>query len=193
MENCRQHMCFFNPAWILEATGDVEIVERDPDGAGVARFHTSSSCILIRADKHAPLIWSLSQRKCADGAILSFSEEGAHLHLVELKSTVNLSTWAHALHQLEGMYLAALAVSKLLQIDKLVSVTCYLAGATDKVTGASQTSASPALLKTPVGKSTTFGGLEAWISEIVPLPFGVNATLKKQWKDGAGLANFGPI
>jgi hypothetical protein len=111
----------------------------------------------------------------------------------ELKSTVTLGTWAHAMQQLEGMYLAALAVSKLLQIDKLVSVTCYLAGATDKVTGASQLSASPSLFKTAVGKSTTFGGLECWNSGTVPLPFGINASLKKQWKNDAGLANFGII
>lgn len=193
MDACREHLCVFNPDWIKEAHGEIDIVERDPDGAGIARFHSASPCVLIRADKHAPLIWSLSQRKCADGAILSFDDVGAHLHIVELKSTVTLGTWAHAMQQLEGMYLAALAVSRLLQIDKLLSVTCYLAGAADKVTGASRLSASPSLFKTAVGKSTTFGGLESWTSEIVPLPFGVSATLKKQWKDGAGLANFGEL
>jgi hypothetical protein len=191
IESCRSCMHLFNDAWISEAAGDIIFTERNPSGLGEARFTSKHPSIVIKADKNAPLIWALAQRKCADGAFYSFDEAGAHLHLVELKGKVSLATWAHTVQQFEGMFLTSLAIGRLLDIQKPISVTCYLAAKEDRIASASQT--APALIKAPVGKSRTFGEREAWDKEQVPLPLSFKAALVKGWQDTGGIAAFGDV
>jgi len=190
---CRSCLKHFNPVWVKEVAGEFSIVEKDAVGAATATFRSAGPCILIVADRQAPIIWALAQRKCADGAFLTFDELGAHLHIVEIKSRVTVSKWASIQHQMEGMYLSSVAVARLLSVQALGSVTCYLAGKEDAVTGARDVSASPTLLKTPVGKAKTFGGLEDWDKSEVQLPYGTKARLVRNWRGAGQVADFGAV
>jgi hypothetical protein len=192
IETCRSCLDLFNPDWVSEVSGRIVIREPNPLGKGEAVFESDTPCIMIRAKEQAPLLWALAQRKCADGAFFSFDNGEAHLHIVELKSKVTLGTWAIVVQQFEGMFLASLAAARLLEIHKPSYVTCYLAGTEDSITSESQ-SASPALLKAPVGKSRTFGGWESWDKEVIALPLGFKAALVKGWKDAGGVADFGSV
>jgi hypothetical protein len=192
IENCRLCLRFFNRDWVFETAGSIVITETNPTGMGTAVFKSDTACIIMKAQQQSPLLWALAQRKCADGAFFSFNKGEAHLHIVELKNKVTLGTWTKVVQQFEGMFLASLAAARLLEIHKPTRVTCYLAGSEDRVTNESQ-SASPALLKTPVGKTRTFGGRESWDKEVIPLPLSFEATLVKGWKNAAGVADFGSI
>jgi hypothetical protein len=145
------------------------------------------------ASSSAPLIWSLLQRKCADGAVVTFDQQGAHLHIVELKGKLTAKTWARVLEQYEGMFLTSVAVARLLEIRDFASVTCYIAGSEDSISGTSTATAAPALIKTPVGKAQSFGGLEAWTSSSILLPMDTRSALKKAWRDKSGDVHFGKI
>lgn len=191
IESCRSCLHLFNANWISEKQGALKISEDNPTGKGEARFESAKPCILVKADKQAPLLWALSQRKCADGAIISFDEDGAHFHLIELKGKIKLSTWAYMLEQFEGMFLTSIAVARLLEIQRPIKVTCYTAGTEDRVSQSQ--SASPTLLKAPVGKARTFGDWEAWNSALINLPYSIEAKLVKGWKDPNGIADFGVI
>ena len=148
IDNCRSYLSLFNAAWVCEEAGAISIDEKASDGAGSAIFSSKQACIVVRAESSSPLIWSLAQRKCADGALITFNKDGAHLHIVELKSKVTLKAWAHALQQFEGMYLTSLAISRLLKIFEVQSVTCYIAAKEYKLSDVVGASASPSLIKT---------------------------------------------
>jgi hypothetical protein len=148
-------------------------------------------CIVIKASSQSPLIWALAQRKCADGALIAFHDNETHLHIVELKATVKLGNWADILHQFEGMFLTSLAVAHLLNIHRPTHVTCYIAMIKNLITHPSRT-ASPTLLKFPVGGRETFGRLETWIREVIQLPLSFEAALVKGI-DATGAIDFGAI
>jgi hypothetical protein len=190
IEECLAHLCHFNGNYVYHASGEIEIVETSPSGAGSAVFVTEQSAVVIKTGKNGPHVWSLRQRKCADGAFLVFDDEDTRLHLVELKSKLSLKDWAHALHQFEGMYLTALAVLRLLKIDHISAVTCYIAFTAENV---STPSASPVLLKTLVGSSRTLGGREEWEKELIHLPYATVANVVKGQRPVGGSINFGPV
>jgi hypothetical protein len=190
IDRCRSCLHLFNNHWVSEASGSIIVTEKEPSGASKALFKTDLPCVIVRSGRHPPLLWALTQRKCADGAFFLFDKGEAQLHIVELKSKVTLATWAKVVEQFEGMFLTALAIARLLQVHELVRVTCYLAGTEDCITNASL-SATPTLLKAPVGMTKTFGGHESWAKEVVELPLSFKATLVKGWKDAAGVADFG--
>jgi hypothetical protein len=192
IDRCRSCLHLFNKHWVSEASGSIVVTETASDGASQAVFKTDKPCVIVKADKNAPLLWALAQRKCADCAFFLFDKDGAHLHIVELKSKIRLATWALTLNQFQGMFLTALAVARLLQVHELVRVTCYLAGTEDRITNESE-SASPTLLKAPVGMTKTFGGHESWDKGVVELPLSFKAALVKGWKDAAGVADFGSV
>jgi len=192
IDKCRSCLSLFNKDWVFEGAGSIVITETNPTGMGEAVFKSDTPCIVMKAQEQSPLLWALAQRKCADGAFFSFDKGEAHLHIVELKSKVTLATWAKVVQQFEGMFLTSLAAARLLEIYKPTRVTCYLAGTEDSITSESE-SASPTLLKAPVGKTRTFGGWESWNRGVVPLPLSFEAALVKGWKDAAGVADFGSI
>jgi hypothetical protein len=193
IESCRPHLELFNPDYVNEAAGAFSIIERDEQGKGSATFKSSNPILLIRSRKQSPQIWALKQRKCADGAFLTFDGKNPHLHIVELKGKITLSTWAYVIQQFEGMYLTALAVIRLLGIQTVDGVTCYLAAKEDSVSKAEEATAAPILMKAPVGEVRTFGGLEDWINGAVSLPFSVKADLVKGWKNSSGDVDFGSV
>jgi hypothetical protein len=61
-----------------------------------------------------------------------------------------------------------------------------------ELTDALQT-ASPTLLKAPVGKVQTFGRSEFWRDNLLKLPLGFEAPLVKRIRDADGNADFGLI
>jgi hypothetical protein len=172
--------------------GTIVIAETNPSGKGEAIFESVAPCIMINPDPKVPTLWALARRSCADGAFLSFLDGEVQLHIVELKSKITLGTWAKVIEQFEGMFLTALAVVRLMEIHELARVTCYLAGTVDAITDAPE-GASLILSKAPVGKWRTFGHLEAWNKNQVPLPLAVEATLVKGWKNAIGVADFGSV
>ncbi len=192
IENCRSCLHLFNNHWICEVFGTIVIAETNPSGKGEAIFESVAPCIMINPDPKVPTLWALARRSCADGAFLSFLDGEVQLHIVELKSKITLGTWAKVIEQFEGMFLTALAVVRLMEIHELARVTCYLAGTVDAITDAPE-GASLILSKAPVGKWRTFGHLEAWNKNQVPLPLAVEATLVKGWKNAIGVADFGSV
>jgi hypothetical protein len=188
IEICRLCLKLFNKDWVSEASGRIVFAERSLTGKGKVVFKVDTSCIVIKPPKQRT-IWALAQQKCADGAFLSFCDGEAKLHIIELKSKVTLGTWAHVLEQFEGMFLTSLAVARLLQIQKPAHVICYLVGKEDCITN-ELNSATPTLLKAPVGSARTFGGQESWNKGVVPLPLAFQATLVKGWRGTTGVAHF---
>jgi hypothetical protein len=191
LSGCRECLGHFNKAYVWEAHARVEVIEKSPKGKGTASFSLGSPAIVLKAHNQPPLIWALSKKKCADGSFVTFKDDKAHLHLVELKSKLTQSAFAKATEQLEGMFLSALAASRLLQIQTFETVDCYVAYSIDAMQP--DTTADPALLKTLVGTKTILGDGLAWKNGEVRLPFGVVAKLHKAKRDSSGNADFGNV
>ncbi|ESY03910.1 hypothetical protein X753_21795 [Mesorhizobium sp. LNJC399B00] len=188
---CRERLCHFNNAYVHELKDTCDITETSPGGEGTARFSSKSPIIRIKSSKQPPLLWSLKQRKCADGAFLTFVDNEVWLHIVELKSGLSLSDWAHAKKQFEGMYLTAVAVAGLLCESNVAHVTCYIAYTSDNL--AATRGASPTLLKTLVGSTKTLGGWEEWTNGEISLPFNVTASVVKGKRAKGGDVDFGAV
>lgn len=192
IEACRLHFSLFNKDYVKEIIGDFDIVEKAEGGAGGIAFSSASPCVVINTHPNAPLLWALNNRKCADGAFITFEGGLAHLHIVELKSKLATSEWSHATKQFEGMFLTALAACRLLEITTITSVTCYIAYTSDQM--AARNSTSPALIKTMVGKANPLNAQSEWEKEEVKLPYSWVAPLKKIQRDPATKnGNFGAV
>jgi hypothetical protein len=177
--------------WSVPAGSDIKIVEKNAGGAGEAIFVSHETAIVIKAKDSAPVIWSLKQLKCAEAAIITKDDAGFHLHVLEMKSKLTQTVWAKALQQLEGMYLSALAVARLVQVTDFVSITCYIAYTEDAM--GAQDSADMIMIKTFVGQNNPVGGSEEWISEEMSLPFSTIAAIKKGQRDQNNNVHFGHI
>lgn len=181
IEQHRPHLSNFEERYIREVTEQVIIEERDENGQGRAIFDLRSSSIQIFPRAQHPLLWHLAEKKCSDGAFVTFNDGEAHLHLVELKCKLTPSTWAKVVRQFHGMYLNAVASIRLLEIVNIATTTCYISATEDAMSGPVPT----ALIKTGVGVGASFGGKEYWEKDFVPLPFDVKATLVKGWRESA--------
>lgn len=191
LSGCRKCLEHFNKDYVWEADSKVEVVEKSPKGKGTASFSLGSPAIVLKAHNQPPLIWALSKKKCADGSFVTFRDDKAYLHLVEMKSKLTQSAFAKATEQLEGMFLAALAAARLLQIQSFETVDCYVAFSVDAMHPSA--TANPALLKTLVGTKTVLGDGLAWKNGEVKLPFGTIAKLHKSKRDENGNADFGTV
>jgi len=192
IEECRNNLSLLNHDWVYEAQNEIVIKETAEGGEGTAKFLTNSPSIVIKADDHAPLIWSLKQAKCADGAIVTFGNEGGpKYHLVELKSKLTVKAWVKALSQFEGMFLTTIATCSLLMKEAAVEVVCYIVFSEDALSNVQST--APILAKTLVGSTSSIGHLEAWAKEVVDLPYAMQAKLMKSAKNADGVADFGTI
>lgn len=165
--------------------------ETDDAGKGKTFFQSESNVIVLKAHHNPPLVWALKNRKCSEGAIITFNDDGCHLHILEMKSRLDPIEWKKAILQYEGMLLASIAIGKLLSIDRFSSVTCYIALKRDLLTEG--VSADPVLLKTFVGKDNPLAGLREWFLEEIPLPFGIVGRLRKAVRDADNNADFGQI
>lgn len=189
LSDCRTFLCLFNTSYVWEEKQKIEIIETKESGKGKAVFKLKAPAIVLKAHDQPPLIWSLKVKNCADGAFVTFDEDGAHLHIVELKSKLTQSTWSKAAVQFEGMFLTSLATARLLKISNFKSVTCYIAFTQDKM--AAVTTANPTLLKTLVGRPEGLGAGVAWDRGEMKLPFEVEAKIVKSQRDLHGDSDFG--
>lgn len=183
IEACRAHFALFNKDYIREIDGQFDIVEKAAGGAGKITFSVEGPCVILNTHPQAPLLWALNNRKCADGAFLTFNDGNAHLHIIELKSKLASAEWSHATKQFEGMFLTALAACRLMEITSITSVTCYIAFTSDQMNA--QASSSPALIKTMVGKTNPLNAQQAWEDEQVTLPYKWVAPVRKIQRDPA--------
>lgn len=151
--------------------------EKKKEGRGKAYFRTRSPTLKLKAIDQAPMIWSFANRKCAEGAFITFDDDGCTLHIIEMKKRMTQGTWAKAILQIKGMYLTSIAVSKLMGIEHFVDVVCYVAFSEDAMSP--DLSADPIFLKSFVGEENPVGGDDEWTVERLPLPFGVTARLTK--------------
>lgn len=182
----------FVPQYIYFAeNGPIVFEEKSDGGEGMATFHSNSPCIMIKASNQAPLLWAFSNKKCAEGALLTINNGEFHLHIIELKSKLSRAEWSKAMSQLSGMYLAALATCRVLGINNLNSVVCYIGYKKNAMTV--DRSADPVLLKTFVGKSNPVGRNDEWENEKMLLPFNVEAIIRKGQRDSNQNVDFGSV
>ncbi|MBJ3783476.1 hypothetical protein [Devosia sediminis] len=160
---------YFREQHVKKVSHVVEVVEMEADGAGTAKFAVLGEAVSLKGIRQKSMLHALRSGRCADGAFITFDENGAHLHLVELKSSLTIGKWLQAIEQFCGMYFVASAISHLLGYSNFFSITCYLALDEDKITNG--ISSSPVFLKTLTGGKETLGDVESWAKNVVPLPF----------------------
>ena len=183
IDKCRENLPLFNGDFVAEAVGSFSVTEKSEGGAGSVTFTSATPCIVFCTHPRTPLLWALENKKCADGAFLTFSQGQVHLHLVELKSRLASAEWSHAKLQFSGMFLTAIAACRVMDITEIASVTCYIAFTKNKMNP--EASANPVLLKTLVGRANPLNGQSDWEKEEVHLPHSTVAGLRKIERDEA--------
>lgn len=176
----------------IGADAPVSIEEVEPAGAGSVTMKVTGDYVVVRPKSGTHQIIWLSDSKCADGGIVAFKNSTTvSIHIVELKSSVNLRRWEEVKSQFNGMLLNSLALLRLggIQID-VNEVKCYLAFTKDKITA--QISASPVLQKNMPGLNNSMTGKD-WNSPIIKLPLGLSATFSKHQRDADGNLDLGTI
>ncbi|WP_039904755.1 hypothetical protein [Acetobacter tropicalis] len=165
----------------------IKIEEKKTDGKGTCFFSSYHSAIFIKAKDQAPVIWSLENRKCAEAAFFTTEEgEVLNLHIIEMKSSVNIGTFVKVIDQWTGMYLSAMAVIGILLRNRPKNIFVYLAYSTTSIN-----TSSPIMLKSLVG-GTFQKGMQEWLSNSVSLPHGVTAKIIKKQRI-AGDCDFGLV
>ncbi|MBD8689341.1 MULTISPECIES: hypothetical protein [unclassified Rhizobium] len=165
--------------------------EKKKGGEGKAFFSPKDPCLIMKAKDKAPMIWSFSNRNCAEGAFITFEDDGCRLHILEMKSKLTQGEWAKVLRQLEGMYLTSLAVCRLLGIHDFKEVICYVAYTEDAMSA--NENADMIFMKTFVGVENPVGGDDEWIVGRLGLPFDVIAKLKKGVRGADKNVDFGQV
>lgn len=193
LEPCMERLIHFSDSHVYAPIDSSRfyLEEKSPLGSGKAYFQSNSACIVLKAGTSGPLLWSLKNKKIAEGAILTSDDEGYHLHLVEMKSKLTQGEWAKVISQFEGMYLTSLATVRILDVLILASVTCYIAYKQDAM--AANQSADMIFMKTFVGQPNPVGGVDSWTTNTVALPFREHARLVKAARDINNDADFGII
>jgi hypothetical protein len=184
--DCCEHLHLFADEHVFEQEADIEITEADPAGSGTVTFTHPARSIVFAPKEKRSLLW-IKDAQCADGAFVTFDDDGVHLHITELKSTLNFGKWFKAINQFCGMFLSVTSAARLMQIRDFASVTCYIAFKADRIVTSAST--SPALLKAPVGTAAT-APRTSWEKEEIQLPFKTTAILKKIQRDALGNATF---
>jgi hypothetical protein len=149
----------------------IELVELNDDGlgrgAGTVTFNVKVPCLCVRLPRNVPIKW-LSEKKCADYAILEFSPIGINLHLVELKSKMTVGVWNHCKQQFTGALHNARAIGGVLQLPTFLAVRLHVAYSTDAISP--QRTTAPSSLKNGLGVPIVGAG--DWVARRVELgPF----------------------
>ncbi|MBB5577713.1 MULTISPECIES: hypothetical protein [Rhizobium] len=192
-EACKTGMLHLSKSFVYypDHHANFHFEEKNVAGAGKAYFSSNAPCVVMRATNQAPLLWALNNRKCAEGAFVTFDADGCRLHIVEMKSKLTQGTWAKVLLQFNGMYLSALATARILGIESFTSVTCYIAYTEDAMNP--DKSADMILIKPFVGVPNPVGGATEWEKERCLLPLNQAATIRKTQRDANNDANFGLV
>ncbi|WP_408913632.1 hypothetical protein [Brucella pseudogrignonensis] len=194
IEECKAALSHFVPEYVyfIDKPKSFSIEEKKAGGAGKAFFSSATPCLMIKAKDQAPLVWAFKNKKCAEGAFLTFEDDGmCNLHILEMKSKLTQGEWAKVMLQLSGMYLSALATCRLLGIISFKSVTCYVAFKEDAMSPAK--SADMIFLKSFVGAENPIGGADEWQTGKMELPFSTPAAIRKGQRNASNDIDFGTV
>lgn len=185
IEKLRQWEKYFDPVHVRLGNGSkVNITETEESGSGTATLSVEGDYVFLKgcAGRHQ-IIW-LNHHKCADGGVITFSQQDVVIHVVELKSTVRIKEWKKARQQFSGMLLNSLALLGCAGLPDNIKVKCYLAYRADAMTPAR--SASPIFGKKLPDLKMPETGYEGWDSSFIELPFGIVAEFSKHKRDEDG-------
>ncbi|MCY1204358.1 hypothetical protein D9M72_158840 [compost metagenome] len=166
---------------VVQENNKFSIVEKKQGGEGACYFEADHPVLLLRAKDQAPVVWSLSNRKCAEGAfVVKRSDTEFELHIVEMKSKLTHSEFLKVIEQWRGMYLSALATLGVIRAQSPKKTFVYVAYKIETVSKVS--SAQLVLSKVQVGGALLEGMME-WQAEKVALHHGVVAHIIKGKRD----------
>lgn len=181
----------FNPQFVSLKTGKFCFKETKDQGKGTCTFSSQNPVLYIKADDNkSPLIWSLNNRSSAEGAFLTFHADGNCLHIIEMKSTLKPDVWAKAKKQFEGMYISALAITKLLQLPDPIKIKAYIVYNKDQMK--KPDFRNYVTNKPSIGAKNPFDGHD-WIENEIQLNKNQKAQLIKVLRDCNGNAEIGHI
>jgi len=177
-----------NFIYIVPSNSEIIIEEKKEAGKGVCVFKSNSDALVLKAKDKAPLLWALKNKKCAEGAFLTSSSDGLTLHIVEMKSRLDIKEFTKVVEQFKGMYYSSLSVVSLCEFDKIVSIKLYLAFKRDLMNNSQQ----PILNKVQVGGAEILPIKKIWNSNLIPLSNNTHGHLIKGQRDGDDI-NFGYV
>jgi hypothetical protein len=193
IETCKSALEHFvaEYVYIVDEKKLFSIEEKKQGGAGKAFFRSDKPSLVLKAKDQAPMVWAFSNRQCAEGAFVTFDDDGCRLHILEMKSKLTQAEWAKVTRQLSGMYLTALAACRILGVTEFKSVVCYVAFKEDAMSPSK--SADSIFMKTFVGRRNSVGGSDAWSTGVIKLPFDTSALIQKGQRDVHHNVDFGLV
>lgn len=169
----------------------LRVEETSPGGEAVVKFDNPGAVILIKNFKErAPIEW-LKNKSCADGVLITATNDEVIAHIVELKSKLTFKNWRKAKEQFEGAALNARAVLKILNIAQFDQVVCYISFLTEEISA--KNAVNLVHLKTLVGQHAPLGDGGAWMEEKLGFCEIANIPVKKIPRDentGIGVGVF---
>lgn len=128
--------------------GPIDIIEYAAGGAGTITFPAGPiSLKVLPSGTQQPLAW-YKENKCADGAIIC-DNNGIEVHLIELKSGINVGKWVDVKRQFHGMLANTLSLIGFLGLPTPTRIICHLAYRSQNIV--QQLAANPSLLKNLLG------------------------------------------
>ncbi len=183
------HLADENFVKIIHPGDAINFFETDPAGEGVTTFRAPGEALQLRVHNKPPLVWALKNKKCADGAFLTYAEDTAEytLHILEMKSKITADEISKVMEQFKGMYFSAISMMSVLRIPLPTHVRFYIS-----YKQCALENSSPIMLKSLVGTKIK-AGVEAWVRETVHLPFDIKGSLIKGIRADGKNCDFGTI
>lgn len=182
---CDENFIYKNPH-----NQKIVFVESQKDGEGSSFFKSSKDSLVIKAKNKSPIVWAMKNKKCAEGAFLTQSEEKTTLHILEMKSKVNLKDFEKVIEQISGMYLSALSIVGLMKIPYPDEVIVYLAYKENSIDGLNSTEFISHKSLVGVAQKPE---LTIWKKELLRLPHGIQAKIIKKQRTETGDVDFGQV
>lgn len=177
-----------NFIYVVPPNEEILIEEKKEAGKGFCKFKSINESLVLKAKDKAPLLWALRNKKCAEGAFLTRCEQGLTLHIVEMKSRLDIKEFSKVLDQFKGMYYSSLSVLALCDFDEIKEIKLYIAFKRDLMGSSPQ----PILNKVLVGGEDILPIKKIWGSSQIPLKNGVNGILVKGVRAGEDI-DFGYV
>ncbi len=176
-----------NASYVSFKEGTFFIEEMVDSGKGRSFFHSTAPVLLMKSNHQGPLIWALDNKKCAEGGFIVFNDDGLTLHLLEMKSQLRRRDWSRVKEQLMGMYLASIAIMHILQLERPISVTAYVAYTEDKT---QQRDNRSYIYNKTINPAQNIE-LQEWSQGKLYLPHGIVAEIRKGLRKSTGDIDFG--
>lgn len=180
MNNFTQDIFDNNFIYVIPSEGDIIIEEKQEAGRGLCKFRSREEVLVIKAKNKAPLIWALKNKKCAEGAFLTKNDAGLTLHIVEMKSRLDLKEFSKVVEQFKGMYYSSISVLALCDLNEITNVNLYVAFKRDLMNQLEQ----PIFNKILVGGGDILPIKKIWNTNQVPLTQRVVGNLVKGQRVG---------